>query len=134
MNNSTFQFEGYRIQKSIIEVLELGDDDLSINFELNGNINKAKGIYLLTLKTKINNKTNKILIDVTSVGKFSFPKENSLDELSGFFYTNAPAILFPYVRAYIATLTNLSGIKPINLPTLNLTDLVKILKENTTIE
>ena len=39
---------------------------------------------------------------------------------ASFFNVNAPAILFPYVRAHITTLTSLSGIKPIILPTLNL--------------
>ena len=52
--------------------------------------------------------------------------------MNQYFYTNAPAILFPYIRAYISTLTNLSGYKPINLPTLNLTSLREELEKNTT--
>ena len=51
--------------------------------------------------------------------------------MNQYFYTNAPAILFPYIRAYISTLTNLSGYKPINLPTLNLTSLREDLEKNT---
>ncbi len=134
MNNSIFQFNGYRIQKSFIEILNQGDDDLSIDFELNGHINKEECIYNLTLKTKINNKSNNITIDVIAIGNFSFSKENLLENMSNYFYVNAPALLFPYIRAYISTLSNLSGIKPINLPTLNLTELGKILEQNTIIE
>lgn len=54
-----------------------------------------------------------------------------MDNLGMFFYTNAPALLFPYIRAYISTLTNLSGFEPINLPTLNMTQLGKELEQNT---
>jgi preprotein translocase subunit SecB len=134
MNNSQFQFKGYRIQKSIIEILETGDDDMSLDFELSGHISIEKGLFLLTLTTKIHNKLNKINIEVTIIGKFKFPKESVLEDLNGYFYINAPALLFPYVRAYISTLTNLSGIKPITLPTLNLTELGKTLKDKTIVE
>lgn len=133
MNNSEFQFQGYRIQKSFIEIFEVGDDDLNIDFEMSGHITVEKGLFVLTLTTKINNKSNKINIEVTAIGKFNFPKDSVLDNLNNFFYLNAPALLFPYVRAYISTLTNLSGIKPITLPTLNLTELGKSLKDKTVV-
>lgn len=134
MNNLQFQFKGYRIQKSIIEILETGDDDMKLDFELGGHVSVEKGLFTLTLITKIHNNSNKINIEVTTIGKFRFAKESIIEELQSYFYVNAPAILFPYVRAYISTLTNLSGIKPITLPTLNLTELGKTLKDKTVIE
>lgn len=39
--------------------------------------------------------------------------------------------MFPYIRAYISTVTALSGLKAVNLPVLNLTDLQERLKLNT---
>lgn len=137
MNNiSTFQFEGYKITKSFIEVIQPGDDNLEIEFEMSGQVFKEKGIYNLTLTTIVKNHTNTVNVNVVAVGKFSFGKgvDFNSDNLPSLFYTNAPALLFPYVRAYVSTLTNLSGIKPITLPTLNLTDLGKTLKEKTTIQ
>ena len=48
------------------------------------------------------------------------------------FISNSIAILFPYVRAFVSTLTLQANIKPILLPTLNLSSLQDILRENTT--
>lgn len=47
------------------------------------------------------------------------------------FYKNAPAIIFPYVRAYVTSLTVLSGIEAINIPTMNLSSIADDLKNNT---
>ncbi|MFW6352660.1 MAG: protein-export chaperone SecB [Bacteroidota bacterium] len=52
----------------------------------------------------------------------------TLDKL---LYINAPALLFPYIRANISTLTNLSGFELVNFPTLNMTKLGNDLKKNT---
>ena len=57
--------------------------------------------------------------------------KEGLDNLNNLFFVNAPALLFPYIRAYISTLTNLSGFDPINLPTLNMSGLGEDLKKNT---
>jgi preprotein translocase subunit SecB len=75
------------------------------------------------------NKTFKIEID--AIANYIFNKSIGLESLNDFFYINAPALLFPYIRAYISTLTNLSGLKPINLPTINMTRLGQDLKKNT---
>jgi preprotein translocase subunit SecB len=40
---------------------------------------------------------------------------------SGFVKINAPAIAFPYLRAYISNFTISSGLSPIVLPTINFT-------------
>ncbi|EXZ22215.1 pretranslocase subunit SecB family protein, partial [Bacteroides fragilis str. S13 L11] len=55
-----------------------------------------------------------------------------LAEIPNFFYPNSIAILFPYVRAFVSTLTLQANIKPILLPTLNLSSLQDTLRENTT--
>lgn len=67
-----------------------------------------------------------IQVDVIAHFKYEQPKEQ--EELCTYITQNAPAIIFPYVRAYISTLTGLSGIPPIILPTLNLVDFGKELR------
>jgi len=47
-----------------------------------------------------------------------------------FFCINGPAILFPYIRAYLSSLSALSGIPLILLPTINMTGLAETLKSN----
>jgi preprotein translocase subunit SecB len=58
---------------------------------------------------------------VEIIGLFKFTGD--FDEVKNFLYLNAPAILFPYLRAYISTLTTLSGLDTYTLPTMNLSSL-----------
>ena len=59
-------------------------------------------------------------------------KEDVTDEFkkSPFIEINAPAIAFPYIRAYISNLTTQSGLFTVTLPTFNLTNLGSNLKDN----
>ena len=69
-------------------------------------------------------------IDVHTKSTFSYDKTVDLSEyLEGLFILNAPAIVFPYLRAYITNITTQSGMTPIILPTLNLTNLGENLKQ-----
>lgn len=54
-----------------------------------------------------------------------------LKDIPDFFYANSIAIIFPYIRAFVSTLTLQANIPPIVLPTLNLSQLRTILRDNT---
>ncbi|WNM19485.1 protein-export chaperone SecB [Flavobacterium capsici] len=132
---SQFQFLGYKILKSIIELDETISENsgLEIGFKTSGTVNKNDLTFDLNLSVIIKNSENTLNIEINSLGNFKFEPVDDIDDISNFFYLNASAILFPYIRAYIGTLTNLSGLKAINLPTLNLTNLAEDLKKNTII-
>lgn len=66
-----------------------------------------------------------------ALGIFSFAELTEKENISEYFYTNAPAIIFPYIRAYISSLTALSGMEAINLPPLMLGGLREELFQNT---
>lgn len=128
-----FQFKNYKIIKSHFELK--GDNPanaISIKFKPKGVINRKNSCFKLQLGVLIENENHSLLIEVIIVADFYFDTEISPEDLNQYFYVNAPALLFPYVRAYISTLTTLSGINAINLPTLNLTSLGGELKNNTT--
>lgn len=58
--------------------------------------------------------------------RFDFELDDEMSEdfkSSHFPVVNAPAISFPYLRAYISNLTLQSGIKPIILPSINFVEL-----------
>ena len=61
---------------------------------------------------------------------YSSNLKSDLLMLPHYFAVNAPAILFPYIRAYISLLTSLSGVGTVLLPTLNLSSLSKELLNN----
>lgn len=130
---SAFQFKGYRIERSLIEMksTEIGEK-FSISFDPKGLINKAESTYQLHLITYIKNQEDTINIEIDIVAFFSFDNKIERDQLNKMFFINAPAIVFPYLRSYITTLTVLSGIDPVILPTLNLSGIGKELEQNTT--
>ena len=134
MEHSKFQFTGFKIIKSLIEINteeQLDSRKITIGFEPNGLINEKENTFHLHIDTKIKDENNSFNIEISALATYVFKNEINKDSLGSYFYINAPALLFPYIRAYISTLTNLSGFQPINLPTLNMTRLGKDLEKNT---
>lgn len=133
-NLSKFQFKGYRINRSLIELEENSNlDNLKISFKASGVVHQKENIFYLNLSVNIVNEVDSLKIEVESIGKYAFEKFDETKEISSFFYVNSSALLFPYIRAYISTLTNLSGNRSVTLPTMNLTNLADDLKSNTKI-
>lgn len=131
---ASFKFESFRITKSYLEMNESKEEQTySINFKPKGIINKENSKFELELGVLIEEPNNNFKAEITAIGIYSFDIELQDENLDKFFYQNATAILFPYIRAYITTLTSLSGISPVILPTLNLSKLGPELKKNTTI-
>ncbi len=134
---SKFQFKGFKIIRSLIERNEFEPNGnelskrISLGFAPKGIINKTQGNFQLQLGVKIEDENKSFNIEIDAIANYTFEKKESLDNLNDLFYKNAPALLFPYIRAYISTLTNLSGFDPINLPTLNMTKLGEDLKKKT---
>lgn len=133
MSDSKFQFKGFNIVRSLIERKDIKPSKkLTLLFNPKGIINKEVSNFQLHLEVKIEDENKSINIEITAVANYYFEKEIELDILNNLFYLNAPALLFPYIRAYISTLTNLSGFETLTLPTLNMTGLGEDLKNNTT--
>ncbi len=131
MENSKFQFKGFTIVRSLIErKSEKGSQKLTLKFSPRGLINKGQNTFQLQLGVKIEDIDKTFNIEIDAIANYIFEDTECMDNLGIYFYTNAPALLFPYIRAYIATLTNLSGFEPINLPTLNMTQLGAELEKN----
>ena len=117
-----FRFLGYKVLESSIKVCEepIKDAHLSVHFHQEIGYNEDEQKMRLVLTSKINDDKSLVDIEIKTVGIFEYDKTITPLERDNFFRVNAPAILFPYVRAYVSSLTALSGINPITLPTLNL--------------
>lgn len=117
-----FRFLGYKILKSVVEIKNEEHLNQKMNIEFNDKniIDNENHKFNLQLDSRITNEDNSILIEISILGLFEFDRDLTKSQMDSFFNTNAPAILFPYVRAYVGSLTALSGIKPIVLPTINL--------------
>lgn len=117
-----FRFLDYRIIKSLIELHpENGETSskLSVSLGVPENIDISGNNITYPMNVSIQDENNVLNIEVNIVGNFEIDKDT--EDLQSFIEINAPAILFPYIRAHITTITSLSGIKPVILPTLNMT-------------
>jgi preprotein translocase subunit SecB len=129
---SSFKFEKYNILRSLIDrKADFPSKSLQIEFEPKGTHFKEDNRFELFLGVRVEDESKNLLIEVDASATYLLEGDVAEKMLKTFFYLNAPAILFPYIRAYIATLTTLSGMAPINLPTLNLTKLALELERNT---
>ncbi|HHY59392.1 MAG TPA: hypothetical protein GX504_02135 [Clostridia bacterium] len=63
------------------------------------------------------------------VGFFSVIKGSENMEMERFMEAHAPALMFPYIREHISTVTQKAGVKPVLLPPLNIKALVKTAEE-----
>lgn len=124
---SSFQFNGFTVSKSLIEIKDSSADDLNLNFKSSGLLNSSTNTFQLFLKVFVFDENKNINIEVDMNGVFIYQPD---EHLENYMLQNAPALLFPYVRSYVTALTALSGISPITLPTMNLTGLFDDLKEN----
>lgn len=126
--SSEFKFVGYKILNSVVSVNENNAESEEYNIKITPS-GKIEGKYFdLTLIVEVKQKDEYYKANIEALGRFEF--EQNIEDPSDYFIVNAPAILFPYVRAYISSLTALSGIDTIIPPTLNLTSLKDSLKEN----
>lgn len=128
-----FRFTGFVINKSLIEILkqDVKGGKLSVEFQLSGKNFSKENRYELNIVAKVTDEDNSINIEVDAIANYEYEAGITSEEKDIYFYTSAPAILFPYIRAHVGTISNLSGINPIMLPTLNLTQKGEELRTHT---
>lgn len=137
MDKAAFSLEKYVFDQV---TLNLGNvkskTSFVVDFDPSGIFKQEGSIYKLkfTFKAWEEDTPQDIVVDVRCIADFKFEGITSIEEIPGFFYPNSIAILFPYVRAFVSTLTLQANVKPILLPTLNLTSLQETLRENTIVE
>ena len=117
-----FRFLRYNIIKSSIEIDDnkVVNEDLTVEFSQEGAECIENNLYKHTLGVDIMDKNNVMRIKVVVIGLFEFDRDVDEKLKSTFFNSSATVFLFLYVRAYVTTLTGLSGVNPVILPTLNL--------------
>jgi len=130
-NQQKFRLENFLIKESHIKRNPVKQGKFEIEIIPHGRIDKAKDLFNLHLIIELRDSNDSFNAKVHSIGIFKFSTTTLEKTLDNFFYINAPAIIFPYIRAYISALTSLSGLKTINLPVMNLTSLGKDLRNNT---
>ncbi len=114
-----FRMQGYLITNTSIRLTgnEIGED-MEFGIVPEGVFNEAENTFLLTLNVVAKDKEQNLDLSLTIKGMFEYDTDD-MNELIPYISMNAPAIMFPYIRAYISNITALGGTQPIILPTLN---------------
>ena len=136
MNNKevAFRLVNYKFTKATL-IFDIPEDaEFVISFTPSGKFKEKEGTYNLSFNTIVSCKeTDTTIVEVSCIAQFSFKDEIKLKDIPDFFYPNSLAILFPYIRAFVSTLSLQANSSPIILPTVNLMGLTEVLRENTSV-
>ena len=120
VEKARFRFVEYLFKETSIKLTgEDISDDVVFGIEPNGIFEEDNKMFILTLNVLVKDKKSSLEVKMTVTGKFKY-ETNDIQELVPYLGFNAPAIIFPYIRAYITNITALGGMSPIILPTLNM--------------
>lgn len=133
MENAAFKLNYYVFDKINLDFENVSNDStLVVDFNPSGEYDQTKGIYtLIFLFEAFIEESKNIVVSIRCKATFQFKELISLEDIPSFFYPNSIAILYPYIRAFVGTISLQSNIKPIMLPTLNLSGLKDVLIKQT---
>lgn len=132
-NKAAFSLENYFFSKIDINLENKKSADIDISFNPSGKFSSSSSSYDLKFIFNALTEGSEIpFISIECVATFKFESVHSIEEIPTYFYRNSIAIIFPYVRAFISTVTLQANIPAVVLPTMNLSSLEKPLRENTT--
>lgn len=130
---AAFSFKGYKINSFSFTQPAPDKVEYAINFDPKGEYKQEQGDFIIDLMFKCFFGEEKEFVDLSLTATFHFPNSPEFSEIPPFFYRNSIAIIFPYIRSFITTLTAVCNIQPLVLPLLNLSQFEKILKDNSTV-
>lgn len=95
--------------------------DAALEMEIEKDIQKqSEDQYEITLAVRLKEKNDQINIYVKSKAHFTTQQENT-----NLIEKNTIAIMFPYVRSHISSITSQPGMMPIVLPPMNIAAMLK---------
>ncbi|MBZ9786418.1 protein-export chaperone SecB [Psychroflexus sp. CAK57W] len=124
-NKAAFYLKDFEISKfNFSKIAHSERENVSIGFDPEGSYSLKDKIFYLTLKFRLfNNDSKEDYFNAIITGFFAFQNVNSLEEVPTYFYKNSIAILYPYLRAFVSSVTLQANIKSVILPTMNLSSL-----------
>ena len=130
-----FSLKSYAFTKAYLDFRNISSSKLNIELVPKGVYNASTCEFKLAFEVKIKSEfTETDIIDVVCEAVLQFQDKIAFSDIPDYFYANSLAILFPYVRAFISTLSLQANVKPIIIPTVNLSGLSEAFKRGTTEE
>lgn len=125
-------FESFSVDEFNYMVKGSTIDQINVKIDPMARLNTNNHHFHLYFNISISSKNENFIIKMKTDALFivnSDSKSSIGDSLPAHFTINAPAIVFPYVRAFLTTFTSLAGIGPFVLPTMNMVQIGKELKD-----
>lgn len=134
MEKAAFKLDDYHFTKASLDFNIPNDAELNISFNPKGVFYAKDARYDLVFDVTVECvETNTDVVKVSCEASFSFGNKVSIENIPDYFYPNSLAIVFPYVRAFVSTISLQANVQPVVLPTVNLMGLTEKLKEQTKI-
>lgn len=135
MKEATFRLKGYNFPmvKMNFEGIKLGQNNINIDIKPEGSFcakNRTFTLKFNFIASLDDDEVSEPCVEISCMGVFEFNNIDSVADIPSYFYANSVAILFPYVRAFVSTVTLQANFQPIVLPTMNLSDLSMVLKDH----
>lgn len=130
-----FTLVDFKFTTVLIESRNYDDSEMEVDFLPTGKFHENEIVFELVLSFKAFTTVNGIdkpFVKTEMVALFSFAEEiQKIEDIPVYFYSNSLAIIYPYIRSFVSSVTLQANLKPIVLPTMNLKELETPLKENT---
>jgi len=137
VKNANFSLQGFKVTEFHFVEAPIEYDVLNVDFNPSGCFDENTSIYSLDLifTGSVSNKNGEKIDSVIATFKafFYFSEKILAKDLPPFFYINSIAIVYPYLRAFITTVTLQTQSKVMILPIMNLSALEPILRQKTTV-
>lgn len=137
MEKASFTLVGYHFDRVLIDFQNITDDkQWNVDVKPSGVYDETTGEYYLqfVFLGRLGEKAEAPKVETQCKAMFKFGSPLKREDIPSYFYANSIAILFPYVRAFLSTVTLQANIQPVILPTYNLSSLKDSLIENTTLK
>ncbi len=139
MEQAAFSLKNYRFDKVDMDFTNFTNGNLKLAIEPSGVFVETNKSFILTFVFSAfvdeeNVIIEKPIVKIKCVAVFDFKNVNNLKDIPEYFYSNSIAILFPYIRAFVSTITLQANIPPMIIPTMNLSSLKEDLENNTTVQ
>lgn len=117
---ASFRFLNYIVEESSLSISgSISSTNMEINLDLGLTVNRDTSTNKLTIAAEIKDENEIFFMKVKIAGYFD-DKDCSDEQRNKFLCFNAPAILFPYLRAFVSSVTGQAGIAQVIIPTINL--------------
>lgn len=132
---AAFKLLSFRFTQASMDFTIPSAATLGISLNPSGTYDSSTGVYHLTFVAIVRCEENgKDVINVLCEADFQMSKPLDFADIPDFFYPNSLAIIFPYIRAFVSTLSLQANVKPIVLPTINISGITEELKTHTSIK